>query len=174
MLRRFLVAAVPSRLRKQETQVGISSSNSSNFWLVGFRPPSPPPLPPPGKQQQPNRTDLTGGQPGRSDSASEVRPEGPGLTQRIDQARQAASGGDYASALGLLREAIQAFPNEMGLRQLLLDTEKASRRDEAESKRRSGIAESVQRIESKIASGEADIARQWLQESMELWGRDPV
>ncbi len=108
---------------------------------------------------------ITGGQGGAEEQD---------LSARIERAGTAAAAGDLAKALEILRAAVHAYPQERGLRRLLLDTEKAAKRDAAETRRRREIDELVRRGEALLSSGDSEGAWRLLENGRGSLGADPA
>ncbi len=93
----------------------------------------------------------------------------------VGQAKEAISKADYSTALELLRKAVAAAPDDAEARQLLAQTEDASRRHQAAVARYGQILETVRQIETLIDRGELGAARSQLQAATRQHGQqDPL
>ncbi len=119
-------------------------------------------------------TDPSGHTPPRDTAPGKTSSRDASVDAWVGQAKEAISKADYSVALELLRKAVAAAPDDTEARQLLAQTEDASRRHQAAVTRYQRVVETARAIETLIDRGEVEAARAQLHAAMRQQGRqDP-
>ncbi len=93
------------------------------------------------------------------------------LELALRRARENAGRADYASALGILQQALAKWPQDAELRELLDKTTKAALRHEAVVARNRAVVEAAERIEGLLHRGELDEAAEELHTAGVTFGK---